>query len=276
MIDIQTGLRDLTDYLAQDDLPDPARDARVILGYVLKLSPTALSACLRDPLQEYHLEAAYALAAERTARRPMSHILGYRDFYKHRFLVTPQVLDPRPETETLVSLALEEPFQEPLELGIGSGCILLSLLAERPGIFGIGVDLSEAALEVADRNAKALGLSDRVHLDQSDWFSAVSGTYDLIVANPPYVSAEDYEDLAPELYHEPKIALTPGGDGLDAYRVICRDAPRHLAPGGRLIVEIGFDQGPAVQQLFAEAGLASITCHTDINAKDRVVSGWRA
>lgn len=220
-------------------------------------------------------QAAFEQAiAARLARKPVSQIIGRRAFWKHEFLVTSDVLDPRPDTETLVEHALAAPFTRVLDLGTGSGCILLSLLADRPGATGLGTDLSLAALQIAKQNAAALGLSDRAAFRQADWLAGVEGKFDLIVSNPPYIATTAYEGLPPELrLHEPKSALTPGGDGLDAYRSILAQAPAHLRSGGRLMVEIGHDQGSRVTAFFKAAGLEQLRVITDLNGKDRVVSG---
>lgn len=266
-------LRQMTESLARAGVPDPDRDALLLMAAYFDISTAQVSARLEDTMSD--ADESLLVGPQiygRAKRMPMSHLLGYRDFYKSRFIVTKDVLDPRPETETLIELSLAEPFSEVLDLGTGSGAILLSLLKEVPQATGTGVDISPQALEVAGRNAKALGVDTRLYLERSDWCEAVGGVYDLIVSNPPYVSAVAYENLAPELYHEPKVALTPGGDGLAAYRIIARDAPAHLTPGGRLLVEIGFDQGRAVASLFETAGLEDVTVHPDINGTDRVVS----
>ncbi|CUH39634.1 Release factor glutamine methyltransferase [Jannaschia seosinensis] len=214
-----------------------------------------------------------AAIARRVAREPVSHILGRRAFWNHEFEVGPDVLDPRPDTETLIEAALTVSFDRVLDLGTGSGCILLSLLAERERAVGVGTDISGAALAVAARNAARLDLAERAELIRSDWLAEVQGRFDLIVSNPPYIAEDEMADLQPEVREwEPQIALTPGGDGLDAYRIIARDAPEHLVPGGRLIVEIGTGQGAAVETLFGEAGLVEITRSRDLNGHDRVVS----
>ncbi|GGL90004.1 release factor glutamine methyltransferase [Pseudooceanicola nanhaiensis] len=236
----------------------------------------ALMGLLRDPLPPEVAARFEAAIAARLKRQPVSQITGTRAFWKHRFEVTPDTLDPRPETETLVALALEAPFTRLLDLGTGTGAIALSLLAERPAATGVATDLSEAALAVAARNAAALGLADRVRLVRSDWFGAVEGAFDLIVSNPPYITADEMADLAPEVRDwEPHLALTPGGDGLSAYRAIAAAAPAHMAPGGRLLVEIGHRQGAAVVDIFRAAGLDAAAVHADIDGRDRVVSARR-
>ena len=207
----------------------------------------------------------------------MSQIIGRRDFYGRSFTVTPDVLDPRPDTELLVQVALEKPFETVLDLGTGSGCILLTLLAENTAATGQGADLSEAAIAVARGNAVALNLIDRSDFTPSDWLANISGQFDLIVSNPPYITAAEMPTLAPEVRDwEPEMALTPGGDGLAAYRVITTTAMPHLTAGGRLVVEIGPSQALDVQALFAAAGFTGITCLQDIDGRDRVVMGHQA
>ena len=252
-------LRDATARLRDAGVPGAARDAALLLREVAGDDDAAT-----------RLDA---MLARRAAREPMSHILGRRAFWSHEFAVTPDVLDPRPETETLVEAALAAPFDRVLDLGTGSGCILLSLLAERPAATGLGTDISPAALAVAVRNAQAIGLTDRAGFRVSDWLDAVDGAFDLIVSNPPYIAEAEMPGLAPELAHEPRAALTPGGDGLDAYRAIARDAPAHLAPGGRLMVEIGAGQGAAVAELMRAGGLGDVAVLPDLDDRDRVVHG---
>jgi len=268
---VQFGVRILVESggLERDEA---ALDVRHLMAAALGVSPDRVILALRDPITPAQEEEFMYLMYERNKRRSLAAVLGHRTFWGLRFVVSDAVLIPRPETETLVELALAEPFSDILDLGTGSACIAVTLLAERPEAVGVACDISEDALAVAAQNAEHHGVADRLHFEVSDWFESVGGTYDLIVSNPPYVSEADYAGLSPEVHHEPKIALTPGGDGLDAYRVIAREAPRHLTPGGRLLVEIGFDQGCAVSALFRTAGLEAVTVHPDINGKDRVVS----
>lgn len=214
-----------------------------------------------------------SLVMRRLNREPFSHIAGYRHFWKHRFRVTPDVLDPRPETETLVELALLEPFAKVLDLGTGSGCILISLLAERPGARGVGTDVSEKAVLLAGENAAEIGVVDRLILPLSDWFEDVGGRYDLIVSNPPYIAAGEMAGLAPEVQRfEPRSALTDEADGLSAYRAIAAGASQHLRPGGRLLVEIGPTQAEAVCTIFAATGLADAIVYPDLDGRNRVVA----
>lgn len=258
--------------LAAAGIPSPEIDARLLLAEALNIPASQVILEMRQPMTAAEQALFEGMLARRLTREPMSHILGCRMFYGRSFRITPAVLDPRPETETLIALALSEPFTRALDLGTGSGCIALTLLAERPEADSVAVDLSEAALAVARENAGALGVIERLALLRSDWWQAVDGRFDLIVSNPPYISETDYADLAPELYFEPQMALTPGGDGLAAYRVIAAQALQFLSPAGRLIVEIGAAQAAAVTEIFSMQGLVDLQTHTDLDGRDRVVS----
>ncbi|CTQ50252.1 peptide chain release factor N(5)-glutamine methyltransferase [Jannaschia donghaensis] len=246
-------------------VPDPLRDVSALLD--------AAGAGSLDELPPDVAARFERLVQRRVRREPVSHLTGRRAFWMHDFIVTPDVLDPRPDTETLVEAALSAPFETVLDLGTGSGCILLSLLYERPRSRGTGTDISDDALAIARRNSDVVGVADRVIFLQSDWLADVTGMFDLIVSNPPYISTAEMADLSPEVLHEPRLALTPGGDGLDAYRTIARTAPPHLMPGGRLMVEIGAAQAEAVSGLLADVGLRNLRVIPDINGKSRVVSG---
>jgi len=258
--------------LAGAGVPDAAGDALALLTFALGVPRHSVRGELSQPLS-LPAQAAFAAAIEaRAARQPVSQILGWREFWKHRFRVTRDTLDPRPETETLVAAALELPWDSVLDLGTGTGAILLSLLAERPGARGMGVDMSQAALDVARGNAQALGIA--ADFGRSDWFSAVGGQFGLIVSNPPYIALDEMAALSPEVRDwEPRAALTDGGDGLGAYRAIIAGAGAHLLPGGWLAVEIGPTQGAAVAALMAAAGLRRITLRPDLDGRDRVVMG---
>ncbi|MFC3087252.1 peptide chain release factor N(5)-glutamine methyltransferase [Tabrizicola soli] len=250
-----------------------ARDARVLLAHALGIAPDRLTLHLPDEMTEPQASGYEAALAAREARRPVAQITGRRLFWGLPFRVTRDTLDPRPETEALVAEALARPFLKLLDLGTGTGCILLSCLKGMPMARGVGVDLSPAALTVAAGNARDLGLEDRAKFLESDWFAKVGGAFDLIVSNPPYIAAEEMPGLAPEVRDwEPHLALTPGGDGLDAYRAIARGAGARLMPGGRLLVETGPTQGPAVAGLFRQAGLGEVRILPDMDGRDRVVA----
>ncbi|PWE34171.1 peptide chain release factor N(5)-glutamine methyltransferase [Maritimibacter sp. 55A14] len=254
------------------DIPDPVGDARRLLAHALVIPPGRLTLVLADPITNTQAARFEDAIAARAARRPVSQITGRRAFWGREFITGPDVLDPRPETETLVAAALELEFARVLDLGTGSGCILLSLLADRPASHGTGTDRSAAALDVARRNAAALGLEDRATLVQADWFDAVEGPFDLIVSNPPYIAAGEMAGLDPEVRDwEPHEALTPGGDGLDAYRAILAAARGHMTPGGHLLLEIGPTQAGAVFALADAAGLRRAGLQRDMDGRDRVV-----
>ena len=261
--------------LTDAGVPDAARDARKLLAHAMRLPPDRLTLHLGDDLTPQEIARFDAAIAARARRQPVSQIIGHRDFFGRSFRVTPDVLDPRPETEVLVLAALAQPFALVLDLGTGSGCILLTLLAERPDATGLGTDLSPVALEVARGNSHRLGLAGRAEFHPSDWFDGVAlRGFDLIVTNPPYISADEMALLSPEvLGWEPHLALTPGGDGLAAYRRVAAGALVHLAPGGRLIAEVGPSQGAAVAALWQAAGLSDVAILPDLDGRDRVVQG---
>ena len=259
-------------------IPDAGRDARRLLAHVLKVPPGRLTLFLREIVQPDLTVIFLAMIARRADRVPVSHLTGRRMFYGREFLVTPEVLDPRPETETLIEAALSAPFARVLDLGTGSGCILLTLLSEAPQATGLGTDISPAALNVAHWNRNALRLEGRAGLAEGDWWAAVpqGAVFDLIVSNPPYIALHEMAGLSPDVRdHEPRAALTDEGDGLGAYRILAAQAGAHLAPGGRLLVEIGPTQGQAVAGLFAAAGLQGVQVIRDLDNRDRVV-GARA
>jgi release factor glutamine methyltransferase len=217
----------------------------------------------------------------RGAREPISHILGAKGFWKIMLRVTPDVLTPRPDTETLLDVVLPA-FGDTrrfsvLDLGVGSGAILLAILAERPNARGLGVDVSEEALAVARENAANLGLAPRVALLRGDWTAGLdSDGFDLVVSNPPYIPSGDIQGLAPEVRdHEPRLALDGGADGLAAYRVLAPEILRVLKPGGRFAVEIGIGQRAAVETLFVDAGAREARSVNDLAGRERVVTGLK-
>jgi release factor glutamine methyltransferase len=215
----------------------------------------------------------------REHREPVSHILGRKGFWKIMLQVTRDVLTPRPDTESILDVVLpafaEHAAFSVLDLGVGSGAILLAILAERPAAKGLGVDVSEEALAVARDNAAHLGLASRVALLRGDWTAGLAeSSFDLVVSNPPYIASAVIETLEPEVRdHEPRIALDGGTDGLDHYRILAPEILRVLKPGGRFAVEIGYDQKEAVEALFRQAGALDIKTTRDLGDRDRVVAG---
>lgn len=228
-------------------------------------------------------EALRALTARRVGREPMAYVLGWREFWGLPFKVSPAVLVPRPDSETLIeaALALMPDRQRPwrmLDLGLGSGCLLLTLLCEYPAASGVGMELSAEALAVAQANAQALRVEARAELvpgdwRQPDWHHHLGGPFDLVVSNPPYIEAAAIDRLMPEVARfEPRLALDGGPDGLVAYRTIALAAPALVAPGGRMLVEVGEGQAPEISKILAFAGFAIDTPWKDLGGIDRVVS----
>ena len=266
--------------LAAAGIDQPSIDARLMLEAAAGVSRMDI---LTDPYRVLtaEQEAAFdALLARRERREPVSQILGRKGFWKIMVGVTRDVLTPRADTETVVEIALSafpdaaQPISV-LDLGVGSGAILLAILAERPAAKGLGVDISDEALAVARENAANLDLNTRCALLRGDWTAGLAdANFDLVVANPPYIPSADIETLDPEVRdHEPRLALDGGPDGLDAYRLLAPEILRVLKPGGVFAVEIGWDQARAVETLFREAGALNVQTVKDLGDRDRVVTG---
>ena len=222
------------------------------------------------PINDAELERLQRLTARRVDREPLAYVLGIKEFWSLPFAVTPATLTPRPETETLVeaALALSPAGRGParlLDLGTGSGCLLLAVLGERPAAHGVGVDRSEAAVRVARANAATIGLADRAAFVVGDWLSPIGGRFDLVVANPPYVADAEIDRLEPEVArHEPRLALAGGADGLDAYRRILPEISRVLTRSGVAILEVGAGQVSAVADLARAARLQLVETRCDL------------
>jgi release factor glutamine methyltransferase len=255
----------------------PASEARLLLGHVLGKPAAWLITHDADVLDEDVLLGFASLVARRAGGEPVAYLAGFREFFGREFEVSPAVLIPRPETELLVDVVLKSGVGAGvtatiLDLGTGSGCIAITLALERPQARVAAVDASEAALHIARKNAERLGA--RLRLLQSDWFAALAGErFDLIVANPPYIAAGDPHLAAGDLRHEPSTALSSGADGLDDIRRIIAATPAHLAPGGQLWLEHGYDQAEAVRELLKAADLAGIEQHRDLAGIVRVSGG---
>jgi release factor glutamine methyltransferase len=253
-------------------VPDPARDARLLLAHAASVDAARVTLIAPEEIAPEISERYEQLIALRAVRVPVSHLVGERAFYGRNFKISREVLDPRPETESLIEAALAVPFDRVLDLGTGSGCILVTLLAERSQATGVGVDLSEGACLQASANAVLHGVVDRLDIRQSDWFGAVDGRFDLIVSNPPYLAQCEMKDIAPELaLHEPAMALTDGADGLSVYRLIAQNAQGYLSAQGRVLAEMGWQQGPDVRAIFEAAGWADVAILPDLDGRDRVL-----
>jgi release factor glutamine methyltransferase len=278
-------------------IDSPELDARVLVGHALGLDHAALAAHADQPLSAEQQSAIAALARRRLAHEPVARITGTKEFWSLPLRVTDATLVPRPETETVVSAALDAldkrgPRSQPwriADIGTGSGAIALALLSELPNAFAVGTDISAAALAIARDNARSLGLDRsldgsldrtfdmgpdmaRAHYVQCDMASALSGAFDLIVSNPPYIATRDLDQLAPEVrLFDPRVALDGGADGLHWYRALAAAAALLLTPNGILAVELGKDQAEPVAALIAAAGLAPTAPHPDLNGTPRAL-----
>jgi release factor glutamine methyltransferase len=258
---LSARLRAATATLKAAGLPSPAFEARALVSGVLGLSREEMLARPERsvaPEEEAHLDAALA---RRAAGEPLARITGEREFWSLPLRLGPDTLVPRPETETVVEAVLDHlddrnAAYSILDLGTGSGCILLALLSELPGAWGLGLDRAEGCLAVAADNARRLGFSDRTRFAAGDWSRGLAGTFDIIVANPPYIARGEKAALPVEVRDfDPDFALFGGADGLDAYRALAPDFARLLAPGGVGVVELGAGQDEAVAAIFKDSGL---------------------
>lgn len=239
----------------------PEADARILLRLALGMDDAALVAASRTPVSEQQQIRFERLIARRIAREPVARIAGYKEFWSRSFKLNADTLVPRPETETLVEAALaifperDAPLRV-LDLGTGSGILLAAFLAERPQASGAGIDRSESALAIARENLKALGLAGRAQLVCGDWGAASGQTFDLVIANPPYIRSKEISALAREVReHDPHLALDGGADGMDAYRKIIAELPHLLSKNGAAVLELGIGQEPLVAGLARAQGL---------------------
>lgn len=291
---VQTAIAKLTLAFRNADLPSPELDARLLVLDACGLSHEAYHL---DPTRPLNAPEGMRIAnarKRRLAREPVSRILGYREFWGRRFAISPAVLDPRPDTETLIETALEILREEGrsnaplriLDLGTGSGCILITLLAELPNAWGLGLDRSPDALAIASANAAALGVANRAAFACANWLDALASQdalaartapFDLVISNPPYISESEIATLAPEVRaHDPWAALNGGSSGLDAYRIIIGGAGAVIAQNGWLILESGACQVTEIFNLLRHSGWTAppgdCTIRKDIAGIERVVA----
>jgi release factor glutamine methyltransferase len=282
---VEAARRALTARFRANEIDSAELDARILVGAVLDLDLTGLIAAANQALASDESKRLDDLARRRLAGEPVARLLGYKEFWGLRLKLSAATLVPRPDTETVVELALEilraRPHQEKpwriADIGTGSGAILLALLSELPGACGFGTDISAAALRTAHANAIHLGLTDRADFIACEYAAALTGPFDLIVSNPPYIRSAEIGELAAEVRdHDPHQALDGGTDGLDAYRALIPQAARLLAPGGALVVEAGHGQSGDVQDLMTSEGLTvKGPAKADLAGIHRAVAGLK-
>jgi release factor glutamine methyltransferase len=268
--------RRTTAYLTEKESASPRLDAELLLAQALGMDRLGVYLQHDRPLEEAEVAAVRELVRRRARREPMAYIAGRRGFRRLDLAVTPDVLVPRPETELLVEWAIEVAPADGalLDWGTGSGALALSIAQERPDLRVAAVDISEAALSVARANAATLELN--VEFVQSDSFTSLAGrTFDVIVANPPYLSEADLEAAPAELTFEPRGALVSGPTGFEALERLAADAPAHLAPGGRLLTELGMGQAPKAAEMWHAAGFLDVETRADLAGIERMVGGRR-
>ena len=277
-VTIERALADAERALRAAGVDRPRLDARLMLMAASGLGLEKLIGAPRGGLTDDAVSRFREMAARRVDRAPLAHILGRREFWSLDLLVTPDTLVPRPDSETVVEAALSL-FDDRsrrwrvLDLGTGTGCLLLAILTELPNARGLGVDASEAALSVARANAERLGLAARAAFALGDWTAPHGETFDLVVANPPYIPDGDIDMLAPEISrHEPRLALSGGKDGLDAYRLIVRRLGGQVASGGKGVFEVGAGAAEAVEQILVQAGFSPHFRYRDLSGIERAVT----
>jgi len=270
--------RSWRDQLSAAGVATATLDAKLLVGHGLGRTNLQMATGEGDVVSPDAAERIAELMARRLSGESVARIIGEREFYGLAFGLNAATLEPRPDTELLVDLALDALPEagELLDLGTGTGCIPIAILANRADATGVAVDLSALALEMARANSERHELADRLAFREGSWFAAlgedVGRRFDLIVSNPPYIVSAGVDELEPEVKDfDPRLALDGGPDGLAPYRVIAREAAAWLKPGGTVLVEIGYDQGAAVLALFTEHGFSEVSLFQDLNGLDRVV-----
>jgi len=258
---------------------DAARaEARLLLRHATGFSAERQVSAPDAPLDRQQLACLEAAVSRRSRREPMAQILGRREFWSLDFEVTPDTLDPRPDSETVIEAALAAldsrvPPYQILDLGTGTGCLLLALLSELPAASGVGVDIAPGAARVARKNAERLGFSRRACFIAGDWITALDGRFDLVLCNPPYVPTDVIETLEPEVARfEPRRALDGGADGLGAYRQLIPDLSRVVGAAGKVVIEVGIGQADAVAEILKRSGFGGQARHADLAGIERCIS----
>jgi len=279
-LSINSAKRIVIGQLRRAGLDSPDLDARLLVMAATGFSHTDIIARGTDLLSAKALERVSDYAERRLAGEPVDHILGSCEFCGRDFKTNKDVLSPRPETEMLVDAALEilkdNPTSRILDLGTGSGAIIVSCLAEGPHAKGVAVDVSQKALNVAEVNAKTHGVADRLTLLHGSWFEAVSGQFDIILSNPPYITDAAMQTLDVEVAQfDPDLALRGGMDGMTAYRAIIAETKTYIKGGGTLLLEIGYDQGESVSNMLQALPYQDVSIHKDLSGHDRMIKAMR-
>ena len=252
-------------------------DARLILKEILSFDDKELIINENYHIPKGFIKEIFAIEKRRLKGEPISKIFKKRDFYKSTFIISNDVLDPRPETELIVEIAnnfiKKNEVKNILDLGTGSGCILLSILKENKMINGLGIDLSKEAINIAQKNSKKLQLDKQSNFLISNWMEAINFKYDIVVSNPPYIASKEIEKLSKEVKNfDPFLSLDGGDDGLNCYRVIVEDLKRVINKNAIIIIEIGYNQSNSVEEIFKNNDFKLLKKYNDINGLDRVLT----
>ena len=272
--DLQTAI---TKKLFDSGIETSSLDSRIILKEVFCFDEKELILNSQLIVPDNKINEVDKILSRRVSGEPVSKIFGKRDFYKSTFLISKDVLDPRPETELIIEIAnnfiLDKGYKNFIDLGTGSGCIILSILKDNKNLSALGIDISNKAINIAQKNCSNLNLENQATFLVSNWLSKVSGSYDLIISNPPYIPSKDIDTLLDNVKnYDPLISLDGGDDGLKCYREIAEDINRIISKKGRIILEIGFNQAINVIKIFESKGFMFLNKYTDINGLDRILT----
>ncbi len=269
-------LRQAQSQLAEANVENPFLDVRILAAKALDLDRAQLLSEMDRLLSANEVSQLQTLVDRRSTREPVGRILGRREFWSLSFGLNEATLEPRPDSETLIEETVsllkdrQNDFLRFLDLGSGTGCLLLSLLKEFPNSTGLGIDCALRAIQQAETNAQHLGLAERAFFRDGNWLDNVEENFDVIISNPPYVKRGDIQNLMPEVrFHDPFLALDGGEDGLEIYRLLVPQLPERLKPSGLAVLEIGQGQAMVVTELFKQAGFLNITSHNDLSGTAR-------
>ena len=266
-------LADTAIKLSGSGIEGAARDARILTAFAIGIPISELSLKLNELVSDQIISKLEKLILRRIDREPISKILGKREFWGRSFSINENVLDPRPDTETLIDFVIEKPVTSVLELGTGSGAIAVTLACEWKHVHLTAVDISEDAISMAKINAEKFNVQNKIHFLKSDWFETVRGSFDLIISNPPYIGLVEQDEIAAEVIkYDPEIALFAGRDGLEAYKRIIPNLTKFLNPDGLVILETSASQSYQVKNMMNAVGFIDAKIVKDLSGKDRLVA----